>query len=89
MFHNVVVGKPIIDPWRLISSTKEEFENFDSKDTLFTNERFLPSILTQAGVVKSNNEVRKNKPELCIVLNKLDCLWVKWGKKRIFIVVGE
>ena len=38
MFHNVVVGKPIIDPWRLISSTKEEFENKIKNGELFEHE---------------------------------------------------
>lgn len=61
---------------------KEEFERFDKRDTLFTNERFLPAILVEAGVVPSRGEVRRNKPELCKTLNELDCIWVKWGKKK-------
>ena len=28
-------------------------------------------------------------PELCKTLNELDCVWVKWGKKKIYIIVGE
>ena len=89
MFHNIVIGKPIVEPWSLISEDKEEFEQFDKKDTLFTNELFLPAVLVEAGVVKSRNEVRKNKPELCITFDKLDCRWIKWGKNRIWIVIGE
>ena len=89
MFHNIVIGKPLVDAWTLISSTEEEFEKFDKKDTLFTNERFLPALLVDAGVVKSRGEVKRNKPELCITLNNLDCIWVKWGKQRLFIIVGE
>lgn len=89
MFHNIVIGKPLVDAWTLISSTEEEFEKFDKKDTLFTEERFLPALLVDAGVVKSRGEVKRNKPELCITLNNLDCIWVKWGKQRLFIIVGE
>ena len=89
MFHNIVIGKPLVDAWTLISSSQEEFEKFDERDTLFTEERFLPAVLVEAGVVKSRGEVKRNKPELCVVLNDLDCFWVKWGKQRIFIVVGE
>jgi len=89
MFHNIVIGKPLVDIWSLISNSEEEFEKFDKKDTLFTEERFLPALLVEAGIVKSRSEVRRNKPELCITLNDLDCLWIKWGKQRIFIIVGE
>lgn len=89
MFLNVVIGKPLVEPWHLISTCKEEFEQFDKRDTLFTEERFLPAILVDAGVVSSRSEVRRNKPELCKTLDKLDCLWVKWGRKKIWIVVGE
>lgn len=89
MFHNIVIGKTLVEPWSLISTTKEEFEQFDKRDTLFTEERFLPAILVEAGVVKSRSEVKRNKPELCISLNNLDCFWVKWGKQRVWIVVGE
>ena len=71
MFLNVVIGKPLIEPWQLISTSEEEF---DKRDTLFTEERFLPAILVEAGVVPSRGEVRRNKPELCKTLDKLDCL---------------
>ena len=89
MFHNIVIGKPLVDVWTLISSTEEEFEKFDKRDTLFTEERFLPALLVEAGVVSSRSEVKRNKPELCMTLDKLDCLWVKWGKQKIYIIVGE
>lgn len=86
---NIIIGKPLVEPWTLISECKEEFEFFDKKETLFTNERFLPALLVEIGLAKSKSEVRRNKPELWITLDKLDCLWVKWGKHKIFIVVGE
>ena len=89
MFHNIVIGKPLAEPWELISNSEEEFEKDDRRDTLFTNERFLPALLVDAGVVKSRSEVKRNKPELCKELIEPDCFWVKWGKQRIWIVVGE
>ena len=89
MFHNIIIGKPLVEPWTLISSSQEEFKQFDERDTLFTEERFLPAVLVEAGIVKSRSEVKRNKPELCVALNDIDCFWVKWGKQRIFIVVGE
>ena len=87
--HNIVVGLPIVEPWEVIAIDKEDFEKNEKQDTLFTSQRFLPAILVEAGIVKSNSEVKRNKPELCRVLNELDCFWVKWGKQKIYIVVGE
>lgn len=89
MFQNVVIGKPLIEPWQLISIDKEEFEKFDQRETLFTEERFLPAILVETGIVKSRSEVRRNNPKLCVTLDKLDCLWIKWGKHKLWIIVGE
>ena len=89
MFHNVVIGKPLVAPWKLISESEEEFERFDKRDTLFTDERFLPAALVEAGIVSSRGEVRRNKSELCKELNNLDCFWVKWGKQKIYVIVGE
>ena len=89
MFQNVVIGKPLSEPWQLISIDKEEFEKFDQRETLFTEERFLPAILVETGIVKSRSEVRRNKPELCVTFDKLDCLWIKWGKHKLWIIVGE
>lgn len=92
MFHNIIVGKTLSQPWELLSSSQEEWEKFDKRDTLFTNERFLPAILVEAGVVNSRSEVRRNKPELCkflIGLNFVDIsMEIKWGKNLIYIVIG-
>ena len=89
MFQNVVIGKPIYDA-RLVSAyDKDDWEEHEKKNTLFTETRFLPAIMKESGIVKSTGEVRRNKPELCITLDKLDCLNIKWGKKFLYIVVGE
>ena len=89
MFHNVVIGKPIVDAISLLALDKRDWEENEKKDTLFTETRFLPAIMKEAGIVQSTGEVRRNKPELCITLDKLDCINLKWGKKFLFIVVGE
>lgn len=89
MFHNVVVGKPIVSASSLLAIDEKDWEENEKNDTLFTETRFLPAIMKEAGIVQSTGEVRRNKPELCITLDKLDCINLKWGKKFLFIVVGE
>ena len=89
MFHNVVVGKPIVSASSLLAADDKDWEENEKKNTLFTETRFLPAIMKEAGIVQSAGEVRRNKPELCITLDKLDCINLKWGKKFLFIVVGE
>ena len=89
MIQNVVIGEPICEPWLMFSNTPEDWEKDDKNNTLFTEERFLPKILAMCGVVKSINEVRKNKPDLVKTLNNIDFHEIKWGKKRVFIQVGK
>lgn len=89
MFHNVVIGKPIVDASSLLAVDERDWEENEKKNTLFTETRWLPAIMKEAGLVQSTGEVRRNKPELCITLDKLDCINLKWGKKFLFIVVGE
>ena len=87
MFQNVVVGFPIFDPKEVLSLDDIDWE-VEKQNTLFTQCRFLPNILKEAGVIKSTSEVRKNRPDLNIKLDKLDCFMLKYGKKRLYIVVG-
>lgn len=89
MFQNVVIGKPITEPWELLALDKKDWEENEKKNTLFTETRWLPAIMKEAGIVKSANEVRRNKPELCVSLNEVGFIEIKWGKKFLFIVVGE
>ena len=67
----------------------EDWVKNERSQTYFTDERFLPAVLKEAGIVPSTSEVRRNRPELMITVDKPDCFWVKWGKKRVYIVVGE
>lgn len=89
MFENVVVGKPIVEPKSLLAYDDNDWENNEKEKTLFTDTKFLPKIMKEAGMVSSTSIVRKNKPELVITLDKLDCLLIKWGKKYLYIVVGN
>ena len=89
MFHNVVVGKPIVNVSSLLAIDERDWEENEKKNTLFTETRFLPAIMKEAGIVQSTGEVRRNKKELCINLDNIDCINIKWGKKFLFIVVGE
>ena len=88
MFNNVVVGKPVVDP-KIIFSTSDEDWKDELKNTLFTDTRFLPAIMKEAGVVSSISEVRRNRPELVVSMDKLDFVCIKWGKKFLHILVGE
>lgn len=86
---NVVIGTPLVDPWMLLADDATDWEVNEKQQTLFTEQRYLPAILKEAGIVPSISEVRRNRPDLVITLDKLDCFWIKWGKKRLYIVVGK
>ena len=84
MFHNVMVGYPIVALSDLIPPN--EFN-----ETLVTSTRYLPKILVEAGIVKSTSEVRRNRKDLDITFpdDMIDCITVKWGKKFLYIVIGK
>ncbi len=89
MFLNVVIGKPLVNPKTLLALDDLDWKNNEQQQTLFTETRYLPAVMKEAGVVQSTSEVRKNRPDLNISLENPDCLWVKWGKKRLYVIVGE
>ena len=89
MFENIVIGTPLVEPSTLFSLNEEDWINIEKPKTLFTKERNLPRIMKEAGVVSSISEVRRNQPKLCVDLNTPDFLRIKWGKKFLFILVGE
>lgn len=89
MFHNVVIGKPIVNPTEFFALNQQDWEENEKEITLFTNERFLPRLLVAAGIVKSTSEVRRNRPDLVKNLIDIDFIQVKWGKHFLWIMVGE
>lgn len=86
---NIVVGKPIVSPVDIFARNVEDWEKLERDKTMWTEERSLANILKDLGIVKSISEVRRNKPQLCVKLEKLDFMEVKWGKRRLYILVGD
>lgn len=87
---NIVIGKPISSPTEMFAKGNIDWLTVEKDKTFYTNERFLPRILVDLGLYPSTSEIRKNKPELFITLNKVDFLELKIKKKRkIWILVGE
>ena len=84
MYHNVMVGYPIVALSDLIPL--DEFN-----ETLVTSTRYLPKILVEARVVKSTFEVYRNRKDLVIRFpdDMTDCITVKWGKTFLYIVIGN
>lgn len=89
MVQNVVIGNPIIPANQLLAYDERDWEENERKETLFTETRFLPAIMKEAGLVQSTSEVKRNRPELMVTLDRPDFMELKWGKKKLYIVVGE
>lgn len=85
---NVVIGKPIINESVMFSTSQEDWVHVEKNKTVYTDERFLPKILVNLGIVPSVSEVRRNKPELVKTLDSLDFIEAKWGKRKLWILVG-
>ena len=88
---NIVIGKPIAEPSLMFAADLDDWNNIEKEKTYYTDERFLPRILVDIGIYPSVNEIRRNKPELMISLDKLDFIDnLKASKKRkLWILVGE
>ena len=88
---NIVIVKPITEPYVMFAADKDDWERIEKEKTYYTDERFLPRILVNIGIYPSVNEIRRNKPELMIELNRLDFIDnLKASKKRrLWILVGE
>ena len=90
MFQNVIVGTPLPGtPAELFGSSTIDWVINEHNQTLFTEERFLPRIMVEAGIVKSTSEVRRNRPDLWKSLDKLDFFQEKKKKKFLWILVGK
>ena len=87
---NIVIGTPLVSAKELLSANDSDWANVEFEKTIFTNERYLPNILVQLGIYPSVSEIRRNKPELMIRLDKIDFINIKPKKKRpLWIIVGE
>lgn len=89
MIENIVIGKPLVELHHLLGDNENDTSFL--KSTAFTNERFLPNILKDLGLVKSSSWVRKNKPNLMVELNEIGCIDIQLSKKKkpIHIIIGE
>ena len=75
---DVIVGKPVLTP-----------EEVGFENVIHTEERFLPRILADLKIFKSASEVRKNRPDLVIELNKQDMMEVRIGKRVVWLLIGD
>lgn len=88
---NIVVGKPVVDPQQLFALDENDWDRVEKEKTYYTEERFLPRILVDIGIYPSISEIRRNKPQLVMILDHLDFMdGLKVSKKRkLWIAVGE
>ena len=88
---NVVIGKPLIPDWMLLAIDEEDFEKVEKEKTYYTEERFLPRILVDLGIYPSISEIRRNRKDLMVTLDKVHFLDKKKVAKNkwLWIVVGE
>ena len=86
---NIVIGKPIASEGSMFALNEEDWEQVEKEKTYWTEQRNLAVILKELGIVKSVSEVRRNKPQLYVKLDKLDYMEIKWGKRKLFVLVGE
>lgn len=86
---NIVIGNPIASEASMFALNEEDWEQVEKEKTYWTEERNLAVILKELGIVKSVSEVRRNKPQLYVKLDKLDYMEIKWGKRKLFVLVGE
>ena len=86
---NIVIGNPLVEPKLIFARDDDDWEKTEKEQTMWTEERTIAAILKEIGIVKSIGEVRRNKPHFCERLSTPDYMEVKWGKNKLFILVGE
>lgn len=87
---NIVIGKPNCNIDEIFGYDADDFIRNEMPITYFTEERYLPRILVELGVYPSVSEIKRNKPELMITLDKPDFIELKPKKKiPLWILVGK
>jgi len=86
---NIIIGIPLVSESKLLAYSLTDWQQNEEKKTVYDKERFLPKLLVKYGFMKSTSEVKRNRPDLWITLDKPDFLELKIGKKKLWIVVGE
>lgn len=87
---NIVIGKPIVSPSEIFAYNINDWNFVESAMTYYTEERYLPRILVELGIYPSVSEIRRNKPELMITLDKIGFIQIRPKKKApLWILVGE
>lgn len=88
---NVVIGRSLCSVQELFSFNDADWQKNEMSKTWHTNERFLPKILVELEIYPSVSQIRKNRPDLMIELNKVDFISkLKVSKKRyLWICVGS
>lgn len=88
MIENIVIGKPLVTLDLLLGD--ELNPSYDWREvTISDDERFLPKLLVKYGFALSVRELRRNRKDLFVSLEKPDFLEIKIGKKKVWIVVGK
>lgn len=87
---NIVIGTPLVNPSELFSIDIIDWETIECNQTYYTEERYLPRILVDLGIYPSVSEIKRNKPELMITLDKPDFIQIRPKKKiPLWILIGE
>lgn len=88
---NIVIGIPIAEPSDMFALDNDDWERIEKEKTFYTHERFLPKLLVELGIYPSISEIRRNKLNLMVNLDKVDFLDnLKVSKKRrLWILVGK
>lgn len=86
---NVVIGKPVAEVAEIFAFNENDWNINEKHKTHYTTERFLPKLLVECGLVKSTSEVIRNKPEYKRMLDDICFIEIKWGKRKLFILVGD
>ena len=85
--HIIIIGKLLVPEKELFADSDKDWE-LQKPFAYYTNDRYLPKILKDIGLISSYGELKRNKPQYNITLNKPDYLELKWGKHPLWIGVG-